>query len=80
MLQFPVSDYAQEIAANEPLARQQVVAKLKRSSTGFSRYVLFASLSDCCSLLHCVSMCLLNVSYRRVNIATMEVGTAVGRM
>ena len=80
MLQLPVSDYAQEIAANEPLARQQVVAKLKRSSTGFSRYVLFASLSDCCSLLRCVSMCLLNVSYRRVNIATMEVGTAVGRM
>ncbi|DBB03945.1 TPA: hypothetical protein ACH3X1_013021 [Trebouxia sp. C0004] len=34
---FPVSHYAQEIAANEPLARQQVVAKLKRSSTGFSR-------------------------------------------
>ena len=57
MLQFPVSHYAQEIAANEPLARPQVVAKLKRSSTGFSRYVLFASLSDCCSLLHCVTMC-----------------------
>ena len=57
MLQFPVSHYAQEIAANEPLTRHQVVAKLKRSSTGFSRYVLFASLSDCCCLLHCVSMC-----------------------
>ncbi|KAL0055426.1 hypothetical protein WJX82_000331 [Trebouxia sp. C0006] len=34
---FPVSHYAQEIAANEPLTRHQVVAKLKRSSTGFSR-------------------------------------------
>ncbi|KAA6424330.1 MAG: AP2-like ethylene-responsive transcription factor AIL5-like [Trebouxia sp. A1-2] len=34
---FPVSHYAQEIAANELLTRQQMVAKLKRSSTGFSR-------------------------------------------
>ncbi len=80
MLQFPVSHYAQEIAANEPLTRQQVVAKLKRSSTGFSRYVLFASLSDCCRLLRCVSLCLLNVSCSVVHIATVTIGTAMGRM
>ncbi len=80
MLQFPVSHYAQEIAANEPLARQQVVAKLKRSSTGFSRYVPFASLSDCCRLLHCVSMCLLNVSYSIVHAATVTIDTAVWSM
>lgn len=78
MLQFPVSHYAQEIAANELLTRQQMVAKLKRSSTGFSRYVLFASLSDCCSLLHCVS--LLNVSNSIVHMATLTIGTAVGRV
>lgn len=80
MLQFPVSHYAEEIAANEHLSRQQVVAKLKRSSTGFSRYVLFTSLSDGCRLLHYVSLCLLSVSCSVVHIGTVTIGTAVERV
>ena len=48
LLQFPVSQYAQDIAANAQLTKEEVVAKLKRSSTGFSRYIV--SLTDTVSL------------------------------
>ena len=36
-LQFPLEDYTKDLAENAALDRHQVVAKLKRSSTGFSR-------------------------------------------
>ena len=36
-VQFPEDIYAQDIADNEMLSRQEVVAKLKRSSNGFAR-------------------------------------------
>ena len=37
VLQFPKEQYATDISENASLARLEVVAKLKRNSTGFSR-------------------------------------------
>ena len=37
VLQLPVQRYDKDIAENASLTRQEVVAKLKRNSTGFSR-------------------------------------------